>query len=82
MQCLTDTGSGTYAVTSPQPTLLTDCTLLLAQPSDLPFTVYDLPSTADMQTAFMLTFVPIVLFYLAAYFLNTIVSFFDSNRGG
>lgn len=36
MQCLTDTGSGNYVVTNPQPTQITDCVYLLAQPNELP----------------------------------------------
>lgn len=36
MQCLTDLGANTYAVASPQPTELSGCTYLIAQPSELP----------------------------------------------
>lgn len=51
MQCITETGSGTFAVTIPQPTLITDCVYVVADPTELGYQLFSLTTEQGTELA-------------------------------
>lgn len=66
MQCLTDIGSGQYQIASPQPTLLSDCVYLLAQPNELPVDFMQLTIDEGLQVGGLLALVLVAGFTFRA----------------
>jgi len=49
MQCLTDLGGGSFAVTSPQPTEYTTCVYVLASPTDFNSQIFNITAVEGLQ---------------------------------
>jgi len=51
-ECLTDIGAGQYQIASPQPTEISDCVYLIAQPQELTAGAWSLTVEQGQQIAF------------------------------
>ena len=66
MQCLTDVGLGNYRVTAPQPTELSGCVFIIAQPNELPSAFMVLTPEEGLQVGGLLATVLVVGFTFRA----------------
>lgn len=66
MQCLTDTGSGTYQIANPQPTETSGCTYLMVQPNEIPMAFMNMSPEDGLQVGGLLALVLVVGFTFRA----------------
>ena len=66
MHCLTDIGAGNYRVSDPQPTELSSCVFIIAQPNELPSAFMVLTPEEGMQVGGLLATVLVAGFTIRA----------------
>lgn len=66
MQCLTQQVDGSYLLTSPQPTLVTGCVYILAQPNDIQNELLQITPTEGVEIALKLSLILIAGFIFRA----------------
>lgn len=66
MRCLIDTGTGFFQVANPQPTELTNCVYLIAQPTEIPTAFMNLTPDDGLKVGGLLATVLVVGFTFRA----------------